>query len=78
VHDLVRLEQRGVPSVAVATEPFADEATGQADALGMPDCRVVYIPHPVQLLATETLQALADAAFTRIVAALTAQPDVAG
>jgi hypothetical protein len=72
VHDLVRLEQRGVPSVGVATEPFADEAVEQAAVLGMPDCRMVYLPHPVQLLTTAELHGLADAVFAQVVVALRA------
>ncbi len=74
MHDLVRLEVRGVPAVGVATEPFADEAIEQAVALGMPACRVVYLPHPVQLLSTGELHALADAAFEALVAALVDPP----
>lgn len=70
--DLVHLERRGVPSVGVATAPFADEAIEQARLLGMPDCRVVYIPHPVQLLTADALAARAGAVFPGILAALTA------
>jgi hypothetical protein len=72
VYDIVSLERRGVPAVAIATEPFVDEAIEQARLLAMPDCRVVYIPHPVQLLSPEALAALADAAFPAVVGALTA------
>jgi hypothetical protein len=72
VHDVVRLEQRGIPTAAVGTEPFVDEALEQARILGMPDYRLVLIPHPVQILTTEELHARADAAFTEIVARLTA------
>ncbi len=71
VHDVVRLERRGIPSVAVATTPFVDEALEQADALGMPEASVVYVPHPVQLLDSSALVGLADTAFLAIVAALT-------
>ena len=71
VHDVVRLEARGVPTAAVGTEPFLDEALEQAQLLGMPDYRAVLIPHPVQLLSTEALHAHADAAFDRIVERLT-------
>jgi hypothetical protein len=39
VCDLVHLERRGVPSVGIATTPFADEAVEQARLLGMPGCR---------------------------------------
>lgn len=70
--DLVHLEHRGIPAVGVATAPFADEAVEQARLLGMPDCRVVYIPHPVQLLTSAELDRRADVIFPEIVAALTA------
>ncbi len=71
VHDLVRLERRGIPTAGVGTEPFLDEALEQARALGMPDVRMVLVPHPVQLLSPEQLRSLADAVYPRIVARLT-------
>jgi hypothetical protein len=71
VHDVVRLEQRGIPTAAVATEPFLDEALEQARLLGMPDYRTVLISHPVQLATTEDLHARANAAFDAVVARLT-------
>jgi hypothetical protein len=37
----------------------------------MPDARVVYVPHPVQLLTDDELSALADAALPAVLAALT-------
>ena len=69
--DLVHLEHRGVPAVGVATAPFADEAVEQARMLGMPGCRLVYIPHPVQLLTAGELAGRADAIFPELLAALT-------
>jgi len=74
VHDAVRLERRGVPTVVVGTEPFVDEAIEQARVLGMPDYRAVLIPHPVQLLSDEELHALADQAFAAIESRLTLAP----
>jgi hypothetical protein len=71
VCDLVHLERRGVPSVGIATTPFADEAVEQARLLGMPGCRMLYIPHPVQLLTGAELDGRADAIFAAVVAALT-------
>ena len=71
VHDVVRLEQRGIPTAAVATEPFLDEALEQARLLGMPDYRTVLISHPVQLATTEDLHARADAALDAVVARIT-------
>jgi hypothetical protein len=75
VCDLVHLEHRGVPAVGVATAPFADEAVEQARLLGMPGCRLVYIPHPVQLLTAGELAGRADAIFPELLAALTQPPD---
>jgi hypothetical protein len=71
VCDLVHLERRGVPAVGIATAPFADEAVEQADLLAMPDCRMLYIPHPVQLLTREQLDSRADSVFAAVLAALT-------
>jgi hypothetical protein len=72
VHDLVRLERRGVPTAGVGTEPFVDEALEQARILGMPDLRLVYVPHPVQLLSDDEVHGLADQALQEVVERLTA------
>ncbi len=71
VHDVVRLERRGIPTAAVGTRPFADEALEQARALAMPDVRMVFVAHPVQLLSDAELAALADGALDEIVRRLT-------
>jgi hypothetical protein len=68
---MVELERLGIATAAVATEPFVDEALEQARLLGMPDYRMVFIPHPVQLLTDSELRAYADQAFEEIVARLT-------
>ncbi len=68
---MVRLERLGVPTAAVATEPFVDEALEQARLLAMPDYRMVYIPHPVQLLTIDELHGLADRVWPEILARLT-------
>ena len=68
---MVHLERRGIPAVGIATAPFADEAIEQARRLGMPGARVVYVPHPVQLLTDAELDARADAIFPGVLTALT-------
>jgi hypothetical protein len=68
---MVRLERLGIATAAVATEPFVDEALEQARVLGMPDYRMVFIPHPVQLLTLEQLHGHADRVFELVVARLT-------
>jgi hypothetical protein len=75
---MVMLERLGIPTAAVATEPFLDEALEQARVLGMPDYRMVYVPHPVQLLTLEELHARADAVFEEIVARLVRSGDGGG
>jgi hypothetical protein len=77
VHDLVRLERSGVATAGVGTEPFADEALEQAALLGMPGYRMVWVPHPVQLLTAEELDARADAAMAPILARLLADSSTA-
>ena len=72
---MVRLEKLGLPTAAIATEPFIDEALEQARMLAMPDYRMVYIPHPVQLLSVGELHELADRVWPEILARLTTQPD---
>jgi hypothetical protein len=71
VCDLVHLERRGIPAVGIATAPFADEAVEQARLLAMPGCRMLYLPHPVQLLTGAELAGRADSIFPAVVAALT-------
>jgi hypothetical protein len=71
---MVRLERLGIATAAVATEPFIDEALEQARMLAMPAYRMVYVPHPVQLLSPGELDALADRAFAEIVSRLTRAP----
>jgi hypothetical protein len=68
---MVELERRGIATAAVATEPFVDEALEQARLLGMPDYRMIFIPHPVQLLTLAELRAFADQAFEEIAVRLT-------
>lgn len=70
---MVRLERLGVPTAAVATAPFVDEALEQARLLSMPDYRMVYVPHPVQLLSVEELHALADQAWPELLLRLTTE-----
>jgi hypothetical protein len=77
VHDLVRLERLGVATAGVGTEPFADEALEQAALLGMPGYRMVWVPHPVQLLTATQLDALADTAMEEILRRLLADSSTA-
>ena len=72
MHDIVDLETRGVPSVFVASAQFVDAAVAQSQALGFPTVARVFTPHPIQDRTDDEMVAYADAAFTEIIAAITA------
>ena len=71
LHDVIALEARGVPAVAVGTEPFVAEAEEQARALAMPDQRLVTVPHPIQPTPVDRVQGYAAAAVDEAVHRLT-------
>jgi len=70
VHDTVWFEIQGKPAVFVASSAFVDAAETQAQALGLPEVRRVFVPHPIQDATDEEMRAKAAAAFAAIVAAL--------
>lgn len=72
LHDVARLEEAGLPTAAVGTEPFVDEALEMAAVLGLEGYRMVLVPHPVQLLDEAGVHALADTAYPAIRARLVA------
>ena len=78
VHDVIRLERLGIPTAAVGTEPFVDEALQQAALLGMPGYRLVFVPHPVQLLDEAGVRRRADEALARVLDRLLAHPPHGG
>ena len=50
--------------------------TSRMISLGMPDYRMILIPHPIQLLTTDELHAQAASTVDAIVGRLTASPGV--
>ena len=73
MHDIIDLEARGIPGVFVATSEFVDGAEHQARALGA-DPAAVYVEHPIQDRSDAEMDAIADAAFEAVVAALVVKP----
>jgi hypothetical protein len=45
VLDSVHLEQLGIPSVVIVTEPFVTAAKVNARVQGMPDLSMIVVPH---------------------------------
>jgi hypothetical protein len=70
VHDIVDLESRGTPAVMLASSEFVEAAESQARALGLDPARV-FVAHPIQDRTDDEMRALADAALTEVLAALT-------
>jgi hypothetical protein len=71
LHDSLKLENLGIPSVPVATHEFMTAARAQAAALGRPDYDAVYVPHPIQDQTPAEIAARADAVLEEIIARLT-------
>jgi hypothetical protein len=63
---MANLEERGIPTVGVATTEFIQGAEAQAKSLGT-DSALVFIPHPVQDRTDDELRKLADEHFDAIV-----------
>lgn len=75
LHDVIALEARGTPTVAIGTQAFRVEATDQAAALGMPDYEMLEVPHPIQPIPLAEVVAFADAVLPDVVTRLTSAPD---
>jgi hypothetical protein len=71
LHDTLKLEGFGIPSVPVATTVFMTAARAQAAALGRPGFDAVYVPHPIQDQTRAEIEAKADAVVEELVARLT-------
>ena len=71
MHDTTFFEVEGKPAVFVASSTFVDAARLQAEALGLPDVRRVFVPHPIQDATDEEMVAKADAVVDELVTALT-------
>lgn len=70
MHDIVTLEEGGIPGVMVASTEFVEAAEAQSRALGADPARV-FVPHPIQDRTDSELRELADEAVDGIVRMLT-------
>lgn len=74
LHDVVTLEMRGIPAVAVGTEAFRVDVKEQVAAHGMPDYRMLEVPHPIHPIPLDDLPGFADTVVDEVVARLTDGP----
>jgi hypothetical protein len=70
VHDTTWFEVQGKPAVFVASSAFVDAAEKQAAALGLPEVKRIFVPHPVQDATDDEMRAKADAIIDQIIEAL--------
>lgn len=70
MHDSVWFETNRKPSVVIASDAFVDAAAKQAQALGLPEVKRVFVPHPIQDATDDEMRAKADAIVAQVVAAL--------
>ena len=59
-----------MPSVFIASTEFVDAAEVQSKALGLPDVKRVFVPHPIQDATDDEMRAKADAIVEEVIAAL--------
>ena len=54
----------------IASDVFVDAAEKQAAALGLPEVRRVFVPHPIQDATDDEMRAKADAIVELVIDAL--------
>ena len=66
MHDSISMEERGVPSILVCTEPFTATVKTIARIRGVPERPFVTVPHPVASLDDAALKRLASTIADRV------------
>ena len=61
---------QGKPAVFIASTAFVDAAEKQAAALGLPDVKRIFVPHPIQDATDDEMRTKADAIIDQIIEAL--------
>ncbi len=74
LHDVVSFEGLGRPAVLVASSVFREVAAVEAQNLGQPALRRVFVPHPIQDRTDDEMREMATATAEEILAALSSEP----
>jgi hypothetical protein len=74
LHDVARLEERGVATVFLVTEAFVDAVAEQLPLLGFTGYTPVWVTHPVASLPRSEAEARADAVLDAARAVLLGTP----
>ena len=70
MHDTTWFEIQGRPAVFIASSTFVDAAEVQSKALGLPEVRRIFVPHPIQDATDDEMRAKADAIVEQVIEAL--------
>ena len=66
MHDGITLEQRGVPSAVICTEPFITSAKAMNRLRGVPDFPFAVVEHPIGSLTPEGVGECAKKALPQV------------
>ena len=72
LRDVLELESLDTPAVLVASDAFVQAADDQAQKLGQPEIRRIFVDHPVQDRTDGELQATARAVVDDLLGRLVA------
>ena len=65
--DGILLEKAGIPAVSIVTEPFIGTGKEMAADWGVPEYRVLAMPHPIANLTEDEMNARADEVLGQVV-----------
>jgi hypothetical protein len=74
MHDTAKLLDRGIPTACLCTEPFRSAARVHAQMLQWGGYEAIPIPHPLQTLTPDGVQARAESIVDQVVSLLCAPP----
>jgi hypothetical protein len=74
LRDVAEFERAGKPGVLIVSSAFVEASTDEAEKLGHPELRRVFVPHPVQDRTDEEMRDMAREAVDDVVAGITATP----
>ena len=72
--DALLFEERGIPGIAVVTEPFRQTGAAMAATWGLSGFRFLVTPHPIAILGDAELDQRADLLAPLVIDLLRSQP----
>jgi len=73
VLDALMFEERGIPGVALVTDPFRQTGTAMATTWGLPAFKFLCTPHPIAILGDKEMDERVDTLLPLVVDLLTAR-----